>query len=85
MAYTNITMRVDEDLKRESENLFADFGLTMNAAFIMFLKQSVREQRIPFEIRRVNTEITMATKEQIEKASQELIDKNRTAYEELAK
>ena len=46
----NVTIRIDESLRDEAENLFGDFGLTLSAAVTMFLKQAVREQRIPFDI-----------------------------------
>ncbi len=52
MATTNISIRIDENLKKEGEELFADLGLTMSSAFIAFVKQSVREQRIPFVLSR---------------------------------
>jgi len=49
MAVTvNITFRIDPELKREAEELYDDFGMSLSNAFTMFLKQSVREQRIPF-------------------------------------
>lgn len=50
MATKNINIRVDEDLKKESEELFEDLGLSLSAAVKIFLKQSVRESAIPFEI-----------------------------------
>lgn len=49
----NITMRVDSQLKRQAEDLFTELGLSFSAAFSIFLRQSVREQRIPFEITKV--------------------------------
>jgi len=49
---TNMTVRVDTQLKKEAEELFRDFGLNMNTAYVMFLKQAVREQRIPFSVSR---------------------------------
>ena len=50
MATTNVSFRVDSDLKKEAEELFQFFGLSMNSAFTMFLRQSVTEQSIPFNI-----------------------------------
>jgi DNA-damage-inducible protein J len=50
MAQTNINIRIDEDLKREFDNLCQDLGLTMTTAFTVFAKMSVRRQGIPFEI-----------------------------------
>jgi DNA-damage-inducible protein J len=50
MAQTNVNIRIDEDLKREFDNLCQDLGLTMTTAFTVFAKAVVRWQRIPFEI-----------------------------------
>jgi DNA-damage-inducible protein J len=52
MATTNITIRMDEKLKKQAEELFSDLGLSMTTALIAFTKQAVREQRIPFNISR---------------------------------
>ena len=50
MAQTNVNIRMDENLKREFDEICNDFGLTMSAAFTIFAKTVVRQQRIPFEI-----------------------------------
>lgn len=52
MATTNITIRMDEELKKQAESLFAELGLNMTTAFTVFAKQAVREQKIPFTISR---------------------------------
>lgn len=52
MATKNITIRLEENLREEAEALFDELGLTMSGAITIFLKQAVREQRIPFEIRK---------------------------------
>jgi DNA-damage-inducible protein J len=41
---------MDEKLKEASEKLFEALGLNMTTAITTFVKQAVREQRIPFEI-----------------------------------
>ena len=46
---TNISL--DPKLKEESVILFSKFGLDLSTAISIFLQQSVREKRIPFEIR----------------------------------
>ena len=48
---TNVTIRMDEGLKKRSEALFEEMGLSMTAAITLFIKTAVRENRIPFEIR----------------------------------
>lgn len=50
MAQTNINIRMDENLKHEFDSLCRELGLTMTAAFNVFAKTMVRQQRIPFEI-----------------------------------
>ena len=47
---TNVTIRMDEGLKQQSEALFAEMGLNMTTAITLFVKTAVRENRIPFEI-----------------------------------
>jgi len=47
---TTITIRIDEKLKRQSEQVFEDMGLNMTAAFTIFAKTVVRMGKIPFEI-----------------------------------
>lgn len=49
-ATATINVRTDPKTKKEAEKLFSDFGLSMTSAVNVFLKQVVREKRIPFEI-----------------------------------
>lgn len=51
---TNISIRMDVDLKDAAEELFDELGLTLSGAFNIFVRQSLRERAIPFTI----TEIT---------------------------
>ena len=51
---TNIIIRMDVDLKDAAEELFDELGLSLSAAFNVFVRQSLRERAIPFTI----TEIT---------------------------
>ena len=50
MAVTNITMRIDEELKAQLQELVSNLGMDMTTFFTISAKQAVREQRIPFEI-----------------------------------
>lgn len=50
MAVVSTNIKIDQDLKQESQALFESFGLSLSAAINMFLRQSVREQAIPFRI-----------------------------------
>ena len=51
MAKVSTNISIDPTLKENSIALFAQFGLDLSTAISLFLQQSVREQRIPFEIR----------------------------------
>jgi len=46
-----MTIRVDEQLKRNFDKLCDQFGLSNSAALNLFMKAVVRERRIPFEIK----------------------------------
>ena len=83
MANVNVTIRMDEQLKKKADELFSDFGLTLNAAITMFTKQAVREQRIPFEITRRET--TIANDDTLSELSKKVIESNISAFKELAK
>lgn len=44
----NMSIRIDKNLKKETESLFKNLGLNMSTAITMFLKQCEREQGLPF-------------------------------------
>lgn len=46
----NVTIRLDKDVKMEAESMFEDFGMNLSTAFNIFLRQSLRQRKIPFEI-----------------------------------
>ena len=50
MATTNITMRIDEELKTQLQELVSNLGMDMTTFFTISAKQAVREQSIPFAI-----------------------------------
>lgn len=76
---SNVSFRIDADLKRQADLLFSSLGLNMTTAFNMFLRQSVREGRIPFEatINVPNAETISALIESL----QLLEDKNAKTYD----
>ena len=47
---TNLTIPIDPELKAQAKALFDELGLSVTKACTIFLRQSVREGRIPFEI-----------------------------------
>ena len=51
MPTTNLNIRIDAELKKQSEEIFNELGLTMSTALTVFLRQTVRSNGIPFEMR----------------------------------
>lgn len=47
---TNIT--IDSDIKAKAQELLADFGMDLSTAINIFLRQTIRENAIPFSISR---------------------------------
>ena len=48
MAQVNI--RIDDELKSCADSIFEELGLNMTTAFTMFIRQTIRQGGIPFEI-----------------------------------
>lgn len=42
-----ISLRIDDEVKREAEHVLNEIGLSMSAAINIFLKKVSREKRIP--------------------------------------
>lgn len=47
---TNISIRMDKDVKAQAEAFFSELGMNLTTAFNIFVRQSLREGKIPFEI-----------------------------------
>lgn len=50
MAQTNVNIRMDEETKKAFDKFCNEIGLSVSAAFNIFAKTVVREQRIPFAL-----------------------------------
>ena len=68
MAQTNISIRIDEDVKRDAEALFAKLGLTLSAATNVFYRQAVRTQGIPFPLSAVDMDPKMQARKEFGEA-----------------
>lgn len=47
---TNISIRMDSELKAQADELFAELGMNLSTAFNIFVRQSLRDGGIPFII-----------------------------------
>ena len=51
MATTNLNIRTDKDIKDQAEQIFNELGLSMTTAVNIFLRATIREHGIPFELK----------------------------------
>ena len=47
---TNISIRMDAELKTQADALFAELGMNISTAFNIFVRQSIREGGLPFDV-----------------------------------
>ena len=47
---TNISIRMDAQLKEQADELFAELGMNISTAFNIVVRQSLREGGIPFAV-----------------------------------
>ena len=50
MAQVLISIRMDEELKKNMEQICQELGMNLTTAFTIFAKKMTREKRIPFEV-----------------------------------
>ena len=75
---TNFSLRIDNDLKKQSEVLFAELGMNLTTAINVFLRQAVRDGGFPFKVRLdVPNKRTIAA---MEEAFALIADKNAKRY-----
>lgn len=82
METVNVTIRLDKKIKEEADNIFSDFGMSFNTAINLFIRQTIREQKIPFEIKR---SINCLPNDEANSIADKIIDKHIDAFKELAK
>ena len=50
MAISNINIRVDNDIKKQAQEVFASLGLDMTTAINVFLRQAIQKHGLPFPV-----------------------------------
>ena len=51
MANAKFNIRLDSDLKKRTESMYAELGIDLNTAIIVFLQKSLEVRGFPFEVR----------------------------------
>ena len=87
MATVNMSIRMDTELKKQADAMLSDMGLNMTTAMNMFLRQGVRQGKIPFEIATdiPNSETLAAMKEVDDMINGKIPAKKYTSTDELFK
>ena len=49
MSKPSTVIYLDAELKEEATKLFSSLGLDLSTAITLFLEESIRQQKIPFE------------------------------------
>lgn len=81
MASTNLNIRTDTEVKLAAEKIFEELGLTMSSAINIFLRQTIRENGIPFVLKlEVPNETTAAAIEEGRKIAH---DDSMTGYHSI--
>lgn len=74
MAQSNLNIRIDSDVKKQAEEIFADMGMTTTTAINVFMKQVIKTGSIPFQIttRPVDPFYSEANQRHLRKAQEQL-------------
>lgn len=51
METTNLNIRTDREVKLKAEKIFEELGLSMTTAINIFLRQTIRENGMPFALK----------------------------------
>ena len=80
----NINIRIDDDIKKNAEYVFAKLGMTPTTAIVLFYNQVIRTNSIPFELKiDIPNEVTMKAIEEVEQMDRSPDAKTYHTVEEL--
>ena len=71
---------MDNEVKRQAQELFAQFGLDMTTAVNMFLRQSIRQRGIPFALQ-LDPFYSEVNKERLVRAAERMEQTGGTVHE----
>ncbi|WP_229423259.1 type II toxin-antitoxin system RelB/DinJ family antitoxin [Massiliimalia timonensis] len=81
---TNLNIRTDKNVKAAAEKIFEDLGMNMTTAVNVFLRQTIRENGIPFALKLdIPNEITASAISESRKLAQDQTAKGYSSIEDL--
>ncbi|MBP3284693.1 MAG: type II toxin-antitoxin system RelB/DinJ family antitoxin [Clostridia bacterium] len=86
MANTSMNIRMDSDIKQKAQKIFAELGMDTTTAINIFLRQVIRTNGLPFEVKidTPNAE-TIEALQEIEKLKEDSTKKTYSTFSELLK
>ncbi|RMC25056.1 MULTISPECIES: type II toxin-antitoxin system RelB/DinJ family antitoxin [unclassified Lactobacillus] len=81
MSSVNLNIRIDKEIKGEAERIFSELGLNMTTAVNLFLRKSIRDNGLPFDLKLSQGDITLAA---IKEASKIANDPTVESYSNIA-
>lgn len=84
---SNMNIRMDKDVKEQAQRIFSQLGMDMTTAVNVFLRQVIRNNGFPFELRldTPNEETLAAIREVQEMKKDPSIGKSYTDVDEMMK
>ncbi len=81
MAQTNLSIRIDEELKHDFDLLCEDMGMSMTTAICIFAKRAVSEQRIPFDVTANDPFYSPANRERLLRSARQMDETGGTVHD----
>jgi len=78
---TNISIRMDVELKQRADELFSNLGMNLSTGFNIFVRQAIREKGLPFKIS-LNVP-NMETEKALKEAEEIAHDPNTKGYNNI--
>jgi len=84
METTNLNIRTNKEVKLAAEKIFEELGLNMTTAINIFLRQTIRENGIPFDLKlNIPNNITISALEEGRKLAFDKTAKGYTNMDDL--
>ena len=78
-----ITIRVDDDVKKQAEELFDNLGLNFTSAINMYLKKTISVDGIPFDVVRNYNQVTIQAMLESERLAHDPNTKKYNSFSEI--
>ena len=83
-ATSNMNIRMDKEVKEQAQRIFAELGMDMTTAVNVFLRQAIRYNGFPFDVRfEVPNEETRKAIEEVQRLKADPHKKTYNSFSEI--